>query len=167
MLPKKCWNILYIPLYSRVPPLLSYAYVILRACAARGTWYTWYKLVRGLQRCCTVRGCPRLMRQLDTYWDGEHSCKSPDRTIEKNEIPPHWPFRNWLILNGQWDGIFIFFFFGPVDLQECSRGWGDGGARDCERGPKNRPGVAADCPGFEYICKLIYCIFCRLMPILR
>ena len=66
------------------------------------------------------------MRQLDTYWDGEHSWQSTDRTNEKNENPPHWPFRNWLILNGQWDGIFIFFFFGPVDCTKCSRGWGGG-----------------------------------------
>ena len=99
------------------------------------------------------------MRQLDTYWDGEHSWQSPDRTNEKNEIPSRSPFRNWLILNGERDGFFIFFFFGPVDLQECSRGWGDGGARDCERGPKNRRGVAADCPGFEYISMLIYYIY--------
>ena len=40
-----------------------------------------------------------------------------------------------------------------------SRGWGDdGGARDCERGPQNRRGVAAACPGFEYISMLIYYI---------
>ena len=45
-----------------------------------------------------------------------------------------------------------------MDLQECSRRWGGGGARDWERGPQNRRGVAADCPGFEYISKLIYCI---------
>ena len=32
--------------------------------------------------------------------------------------------------------FFFFFFFGPVDCHECSRGWGDGGARDCERGPQ-------------------------------
>ena len=98
------------------------------------------------------------MRQLDTYWDGEHSCHPPDRNIEKNEIPSRSPVRNWLILTGERDGIFIFFFFGPVDWQECSRGWGDGGARDWERGPQNRRGVVADCPGFEYISMLIYCI---------
>ena len=104
------------------------------------------------------------MRQLDTYWDGEHSCNPPDRNIEKNENPPRWPFRNWLILNGHRGGIFIFFFFGPVDLQECSRGWGGGGARDWERGPQNRRGVAADCPGFEYISMLIYYIFVVWRP---
>ena len=38
-------------------------------------------------------------------------------------------------------------------------GLGGGGARDWERGPQNRRGVAADCPGFEYINMLIYCIF--------
>ena len=31
--------------------------------------------------------------------------------------------------------IFIFFF-SAADCHECSRGWGDGGARDCERGLK-------------------------------
>ena len=36
---------------------------------------------------------------------------------------------------------------------------GDGGARDWERGPQNRRGVAADCPGFEYISMLIYYIY--------
>ena len=111
-----------------------------------------------------IRGCPRVMRQLDTYWDGEHSCNPPDRNIEKNENPPRWPFRNWLILNGHRGGIFIFFFFGPVDWQECSRGWGGGGARDWERGPQNRRGVAADCPGFEYISMLIYYIFVVWRP---
>ena len=35
-----------------------------------------------------VQGCPRRMRQLDTYWDGEHSWQSTDRNNEKNEIPP-------------------------------------------------------------------------------
>ena len=99
------------------------------------------------------------MRQLDTYWDGEHSWQSTDRTNEKNEIPPRWPFRNWLILNGHRGGIFIFFSYGPVDCHNDSRGWGDGGARDCERGPQNRRGVAAACPGFEYISMLIYYMF--------
>ena len=33
------------------------------------------------------QGCSRLMRQLDTDWDGEHSKQSTDRSIEKNEIP--------------------------------------------------------------------------------
>ena len=104
------------------------------------------------------------MRQLDTYWDGEHSCKSPDRNIEKNENPPRWPFRNWLILNGHRGGIFIFFFFGPVDCTKCSRGWGGGGARDWERGPQNRRGVADECPGFEYISRRIYYIFVVWRP---
>ena len=37
-------------------------------------------------------------------------------------------------------------------------GLGGGGARDWERGPQNRRGVAADCPGFEYISMIIYFI---------
>ena len=117
-----------------------------------------------------VQGCARLMRQLDTYWDGEHSWQSTDRNIEKNEIPSRSPFRNWLILNGERDGIFIFFFFGPVDCHNCSRGVGGGGARDCERDPQNDVATRSHlsvCPGFEYISMLIYCIFCRLTPILR
>ena len=99
-----------------------------------------------------VQGCPRLMRQLDTYWDGEHSWQSTDRNIEKIEIPPRWPFRDWLILNGHRGGIFIFFFFGPVDCHNCSRGVGGGGARDCERDPQNDVATRSHlsvCPGFE------------------
>ena len=129
--------------------MLSYSYIL----------YLSYSRISEPLISLRVRGCSRLMRQLDTYWDGEHSWQSTGRTNEKNEIPSRSPFRNWLILNGERDGIFIFFFFGPVDLQECSRGWGGGGARDWERGPQNRRGVAADCPGFEYISMLIYYIY--------
>ena len=91
-----------------------------------------------------------------------HSWQSTDRTNEKNEISSRSPFRNWLILNGERDGIFIFFFFGPVDCHECSRGLGDGGARDCERGPQKDVASRSNlsvCPGFEHISMLIYYIF--------
>ena len=58
--------------------------------------------------------------------------------------------------------FFFFFFFGPVDCHECSRGWGDGGARDCERDPQKDVASRSNlsvCPGFEHISKLIYYIF--------
>ena len=98
-----------------------------------------------------------------------HSWQSTDRRIEKIEIPSRSPFRNWLILNGERDGIFIFFFFGPVDCHECSRGWGDGGARDCERGPQRRRGVEKPSVFLSrfWIYQYSYILYiCRLTPIL-
>ena len=61
---------------------------------------------------------------------------------------------------------FYLFFLRAGGLPRVLEGWGGGGARDWERGPQNRRGVAADCPGFEYISMLILYI-CRLTPILR
>ena len=55
---------------------------------------------------------------------------------------------------------FLFFFSSGRWTAKSARGvGGDGGARDWERGPQNRRGIAADCPGFEYISMLIYYIY--------
>ena len=55
---------------------------------------------------------------------------------------------------------FLFFFSSGRWTCKSGRGvGGGGGARDWERGPQNRRGVAADCPGFEYISMLIYYIY--------
>ena len=65
---------------------------------------------------------------------------------------------------------FIFFFLRAGGLPRVLEGWGGGGARDCERGPQNAVASRSHlsvCPGFEYISMFIYCIFCRLTPILR
>ena len=71
-----------------------------------------------------IRGCPRLMRQLDTYCDGEHSWQSTGPKKKKMKIPSRWPFRNWLILNGQRAGIFFFFFLRAGGLPRVLEGLG-------------------------------------------
>ena len=50
----------------------------------------------------------------------EHSWQSTGPKKKKKKIPARSPFRINQFLNGERDGIFIFFFFGPVDCHECS-----------------------------------------------